>query len=70
MAKARDYTYDTIYESSAAQKRRRAQRNRARLDAIEAGRVKKGSGMDIHHINHSLKGPTKVLDKSRNRSIK
>lgn len=67
---ARDYTYDTIYESSSLQKRRRAQRNRARLDALAAGRVIKGDNKDIHHVNKSLKGRTRVLDKSRNRSIK
>ena len=61
-----DYAYDLEYEASEYQKKRRAERNRDRRRAIRDGRVKKGDTMDIHHVG----GKTKVLPRSKNRSIK
>ena len=37
------------YQGTPEQKKRRAQRNRARRMAIREGLVTKGSGFDIHH---------------------
>lgn len=35
------------------QKKRRAGRNKARREAIKAGKVKKGDGREIDHINYN-----------------
>jgi hypothetical protein len=51
------------YNSSPAQKKRRAQRNAARRQAEKDGKVKKGDGKDIDHKN---KGTAKgKLDNSK-----
>jgi hypothetical protein len=70
----RSYEYDTKYESSPLQKKRRAARNAARREAIRDGKVKKGDGKDIDHINRNLGGNlnnspsnTRVQSRSRNR---
>jgi hypothetical protein len=63
------YKYDLAYEASEEQKRRRAERNKDRRQAIREGRVRKGDTQDIHHIE-GIKGPIKVINRSRNRSIK
>ncbi len=63
-----NYAYDLEYEASEYQKKRRAERNRDRRRALRDGRVKKGDTMDIHHPHDG--GKTKVLPRSRNRSIK
>ena len=39
------------YNSKPAQKKRRAQRNAARREAIKDGRASKGDGKDIDHKN-------------------
>ena len=41
--------YDTEYESSTVQKRRRAKRNAARKMLESEGKVSKGDGKDVHH---------------------
>ena len=60
------------YQGTTEQKKRRAQRNRDRLDAIRNGTAHKGDGKDIDHIdyntsNHSSKNK-RLVDKSKNRS--
>lgn len=71
---ARNYRkeYDD-YHGSAEQKKRRAERNRARRKAIREGRVKKGDGKEVHHVNANRKGKlggkTKVVSKKTNRKI-
>lgn len=65
----RDYIYDTEYESSPEQKRRRAARNKDRRQAIRDGRVRKGDRHDVHHIE-DIEGPTRVVSRHHNRSIK
>jgi len=50
----RNYEYDTEYESSPLQKKRRAARNAARREAMKKGLVHKGDGKDIDHKNRSL----------------
>lgn len=53
-ATGRDYRYDTEYQSSPLQKKRRAQRNAARAKMLKAGKVKKGQ--DVDHKNRNEGG--------------
>lgn len=70
----RDYKQEAKYESSDVQKKRRAARNKARREALAAGKVKKGDGKDIDHIVPLSKGGstassnTRVKSASANRS--
>jgi len=72
---ARDYKreYET-YHKTTTQKKRRAQRNKARRQAIKEGRVVKGSTTDIHHkdgnTKNNKKSNLKVVSRSKNRSRK
>ena len=73
MAKPRNYRdeYDD-YHGTPEQRNRRAQRNKARRDAEADGRVHKGDGKEIDHVNAprtgSLAGvPTRVVPKKVNR---
>jgi len=71
--KKRNYReeYDR-YHGTPEQKKRRAQRNKARADAVKAGRAKKGDGKEVGHIGNNRKGKlgkkTKVISKKPNRS--
>ena len=71
---ARDYRAEYgNYHSKPAQKKKRAARNAARRKLEAGGRVKKGSDMDVHHIdgnplNNSAKN-LRVMHKSKNRSF-
>ena len=71
---ARNYKkeYDN-YHSKPEQKKRRAGRNTARNRAMAKGKVKKGDGKDVHHLNND---PTdnnpdnlKVKKQENNRSF-
>ena len=53
-ASGRDYSYDTKYESSPLQKKRRAARNAARREAEKRGLVHKGDKKDVDHKIRSL----------------
>ena len=71
---ARDYRaeYDN-YHSKPSQIKKRAARNAARRKLEVNGKVKKGSNMDVHHIdgnplNNNAKN-LKVVHKSKNRSF-
>ena len=76
MAKAkrvRDYRkeYDQ-YQGTSEQKKRRADRNRARRTATRQGRVHKGDGKELDHIGFHRTGrlksiPTKVVSRHANR---
>jgi hypothetical protein len=76
MAKARrkrDYRkeYDE-YHGTAAQKKRRADRNRARRQAEKRGAVHKGDGKEVDHLGSHRTGrlksvPTKVVSRAANR---
>ena len=73
MVKKRNYRkeYDT-YHKSDAQKKRRADRNRARRKAMKAGKVRKGNGMELDHVGFHRTGrlknvPTRVVSRSANR---
>lgn len=69
----RDYRkeYDE-YHAKPGQKKRRAQRNAARNDAEKDGRVSKGDGKEVHHVNAPRTGSlenvkTRVVPKTENR---
>lgn len=75
MKKQRDYRdeYDSFH-ASPQQKKRRAQRNAARNEAVADGRAKKGDGKEVHHVDAPRTGslenvPTKVVGKTANRKI-
>lgn len=59
------------WQASSEQKKRRAERNRARRKAMAAGKVTKGDGKEVDHTKASrrgkLDGPTKVISKTANR---
>lgn len=69
---ARNYKKETIWESSEIQKKRRADRNRARNLAIKHGLVHKGDGKELDHLGSHPTGrlknvPTKVVSRHANR---
>lgn len=73
MAKKRDYKKEyRDYHGKPEQKKRRAQRNKARADAMKKGKVKKGDGKEVHHVGNNRKGKlgnkTKVVSRKTNRS--
>jgi hypothetical protein len=59
------------YNAKPEQKKRRAQRNKARRIEERAGLVRKGDGKDVDHINGNTanegKGNLRVLAESTNR---
>lgn len=69
---ARNYAKENKWESSPEQKKRRAQRNKARNEAIKAGLVKKGDGKELDHgrVPHGapLPNSVKVVSRKENRS--
>lgn len=71
----RDYDKEyKEYQGLPAQKRRRAQRNKANRAAKRAGKIRKGDGKEVHHVGAprtgSLAGtPTRVVSRSVNRRI-
>lgn len=73
MTKDRDYRseYDN-YQSRPEQKKNRALRNKNRRQAERDGKVHKGDGKDIDHIDHDPKNNSKknlrVIDKGKNRA--
>lgn len=69
----RDYKKEyRDYHGTSEQKKRRAERNAARERAIEEGRVKRGDGKEVDHVNAPRTGslenvPTRVVPKTENR---
>lgn len=60
------------YQGTEAQKKRRADRNRARRRAERDGRVSKGDGKELDHVGSHRTGrlrnvPTKVVSRTANR---
>lgn len=53
---SRDYSYDTKYESSPAQRHNRVERTLARRELQKEGVVRKGDGMDVDHKRALSKG--------------
>lgn len=72
---ARDYKKEyRDFHGTAAQKKRRAQRNAARRKAIRQGRVRKGDGKEVHHVGSNRTGSlknvrTRVVSRSTNRRL-
>jgi hypothetical protein len=65
----------TQYQGTEEQKKKRAQRNKARREAIREGKVRKGDGMDVAHVKAFDKGGSnkdgvRVESASKNRSFK
>lgn len=62
---------ELAWQASEEQKKRRAERNRARAKAMKAGKVKKGDGKEVDHTNANrrgkLDGPTRVVSRTTNR---
>lgn len=76
MARApRDYKKEyQAYHGTAAQRKRRSQRTVARNKAIKSGKVKRGDGMEIHHVNAPRTGSlekvkTAVVTRKYNRKL-
>lgn len=73
MVKKRDFRSEYLeYHAKPEQKKRRAQRNKARAEAEAAGKVEKGDGKEVDHVSAprtgSLDGvPTRVVSKEENR---
>lgn len=66
----RDYKQEAKYHATPKQKKRRAERNKARATAVKAGKAKKGDGKDVHHpTNNTASKKTKVISASKNRSM-
>ena len=68
---ARNYRqeYDR-YQGTAAQKKRRAARNKARRLMIAKGKAKKGDGKDVaHKDNNPLNNNPKILEWKRRNQI-
>ena len=74
MTKDRDYAKEyRDYGGTEEQKKRRAQRNKARRQAIADGKVTKGDNKELDHSGFNRKGPlnnskVKVVSKKQNRS--
>jgi hypothetical protein len=72
----RDYKSEYAnYQGSDEQKKKRAQRNKARRKAMREGKVTKGDGKDVAHRKAMDKGGknsdgTRVESASRNRSFR
>tara|TARA_B100001094_G_scaffold331140_1_gene398507 strand:+ start:763 stop:1071 length:309 start_codon:yes stop_codon:yes gene_type:complete len=75
-SRKRDYKAEYAkYQGTEEQKKKRAQRNKARRKAMREGKVSKGDGKDVAHVKAMDKGGknsdgTKVETASRNRSFK
>jgi hypothetical protein len=71
----RNYKRENKYKSTPQQVKLREERNKARQDALKAGTVHKGDGMDIDHIDPLSKGGSntksneRVVPASQNRSF-
>lgn len=62
------------FQSSTKSKKDRASRNKVRRAALRSGRVKKGDGRDIDHVDGNPRNNSKknlrVVSKSKNRAKK
>ena len=57
------------YQGTPEQKKRRAQRNKARRKALKEGKVTKGDGKDVHHpTRNTSSSKVKVISQKANRS--
>lgn len=62
------------YNAKPEQKKRRAQRNAARAKLMKEGKVRKGDGKDVAHLNNNTSNNSSsnlaVQSKAKNRSFK
>jgi 5-methylcytosine-specific restriction endonuclease McrA len=71
---ARDYTYDTNYESSPKQRKNRSLRNKARRLEIKLHGKAAVAGKDVDHIHHihgknpNRRSNLQIISKHANRS--
>lgn len=67
----RNYEKELKWQATKEQKTRRAQRNKARRQAIREGLVKKGDGLELDHLGSNRKGAlgskVKVVSRAANR---
>ena len=60
------------FNSSAVQKKRRAERNASRAKMVQAGKARKGDGLDVDHISHNTGDMSsknlRVVSRSKNRA--
>lgn len=68
----RNYAKEARWAATPEQKKRRAQRNAARAEAMKKGLVKKGDGKEVDHIGANRKGDlnndkVRVISRARNR---
>lgn len=71
---ARDYKKEYAnYHSRPEQIKKRSSRNAARRSALKTGKVSKGDGLDIHHVDgnplNNNKSNLRALKPSSNRSF-
>ena len=69
----RDYKKEAKWAASPEQKKRRAQRNAARAEAMKKGLVRKGDGLAVDHSGFNRRGKlnndkVKVVPRRVNRS--
>lgn len=59
------------YHAKPEQIKRRSQRNKARRKMEKLGRVRKGDGKDVHHVNgmSNRRSNLRAIPRSLNRSI-
>ena len=72
---SRDYKHEyKEFQSSTKSKKDRAHRNKVRRKATRDGRVRKGDGKDIDHVDGNPRNNSprnlRVVSKSRNRAKK
>lgn len=67
-SRAKKAAYDKAYNKKTVPDR--VARNKARRNAIEAGRATKGDGKDLHHPSGLKSSKTVLMSKSRNRGMK
>lgn len=67
-AKKKKGEYDKDYNKKTVDDR--VERNRARREAMKNGRVRKGDGMDVDHVDGIKSKKTRVMTASKNRAKK
>jgi hypothetical protein len=67
-----DSVRQRAFNSRPEQKRRRAERNASRAKMERAGKVRKGDGKDVDHVNHNTSDQSsknlKAVPKGKNRA--
>lgn len=68
VARKKKAKYDKKYNEETVDDR--VERNRARRQAMKKGRVRKGDGMDVDHVDGIKSKKTRVMTASKNRAKK